>query len=390
MSSRNAEFSYVDRADLLEQFCKRIASASWIALDTEFIREKSYYPRLCLIQIAIPGDIACIDPLAISDLSPLYEVLYDTRIVKILHACSQDLEIFAHLQGAVPAPIFDTQLAAPLLGLQEQIGYGNFVKEMLGISLDKGQSRTDWSQRPLDRAQLEYAADDVRYLAEIYPRMTERLEGLGRLEWLKPEFEFYQASERYMPDPGRAWQRIRGLEKLRPRALATAQRLAQWREQTAQEKDLPRNWVLKDDVLMDIARLLPDQPERLTKIRNLPGKTIDRYGKIIVQLVQDAADKEPQPLPGWKKRAKPTAQEEALADVLHAQLRLLAERYQINSTVLASRKELLAVVQGEQDIPILKGWRREMAGNELLAIRGGQRIISIDNGRVLVAPASGS
>jgi len=389
MSSRDADFIYVDRTDLLEQFCRRIASASWIALDTEFIREKSFYPRLCLIQIAIPGNIACIDPLAIPDLAPLYEVLYDTRVVKVLHACSQDLEIFAHLRGAVPAPIFDTQLAAPLLGLQEQIGYGNFVKEMLGISLEKGQARTDWSQRPLDRAQLEYAADDVRYLAEIYPRMTERLDALGRLEWLEPEFEFYQALERYMPDPDRAWQRIRGLEKLRPRALATAQLLAQWRERTAQEKDLPRNWVLKDDVLIDIARFLPDRPERLAKIRNLPAKTIDRYGKIIVQLVQDAADKEPQPLPGWKKRAKPTAQEEALADVLHAQLRLLAECYQINSTVLASRKDLLAVVQGEQDIPILKGWRRAMAGNELLAIRGGQRIISIDGGRVLFS-ASGS
>ncbi|MDT8386885.1 MAG: ribonuclease D [Thiogranum sp.] len=379
------EFEFIDTPGALADFCASLKGLEWIALDTEFIREKTYYPRLCLIQIGIPGSIACIDPLAIEDLTPLLDIFYDRSITKVLHACSQDLEIFAYLKGSVPGPIFDTQLAAPLLGFVEQMGYGNFVKEMLGVNLEKGQARTDWARRPLDHAQLYYAADDVRYLAEMYPQMRARLEEQGRLQWLDAEFEPYERAERYLLEPADAWQRLKGLDKLRPKGLAIMQRLAEWRERTAQQKDLPRSWVLKDDFMLDIARMGADSEEKLAKIRNLPPKTLERYGATLIELVKAAMEQQPVPLPAWKKRERATAQEEALADVLHAQLRLLAERYQINCATLAGRKDIVALAQGEEDIPLLRGWRRKMAGEELLAMRDGERDVAIVDRQVLVS-----
>jgi len=173
----------IDTQAALAAFCDDIKGCEWLALDTEFIREKTYYPKLCLIQLGVPDRCACIDPLALDSREPLYELLFDTATTKVLHACSQDQEIFVHLTGRVPTPIFDTQLAAPLLGLAEQIGYGNFIKELLGVTLDKAHTRTDWSQRPLSSEQIEYAADDVRYLAEVFPMVTQRLAEQGRVEW---------------------------------------------------------------------------------------------------------------------------------------------------------------------------------------------------------------
>ncbi len=393
MSSPTTEtgsVQYINQPEALSGFCRSIQDAPWVALDTEFIRDKTYYPRLCLIQIGVPGHTACIDPLGLDDLAPALDILYNRSIVKVLHACSQDLEIFVHLHGKVPAPIFDTQLAAPLLGLPEQIGYGNFVKEMLGLSLDKAQSRTDWCRRPLSSAQLQYAGDDVRYLAEIYPELRRKLADAGRLDWLRGEFEPYERVERYQHDPASIWQRIRGVDKLRPNALAILQALADWRERVARDKDLPRSWILKDDALLDIARLAPARPADLNRIRNLPQKTVYRYGQRIVSLVQEGRQRQPQPRPDSRRRAKPTGQEEALADILHAQLRLLADRHGINSTVLASRKDLLALAQGNNDVAVLHGWRRELAGAELLAMCGGKRIVSIDSGRVMVTEKPGS
>jgi len=387
--SDSHDYRYIDQSDTLERFCRSIEDASWIALDTEFLREKSYYPQLCLVQIGVPGRAACIDPVRIDDLAPLYALLYDRSITKVLHACSQDLEIFVHLQGKVPGPVFDTQLAAPLLGLPEQMGYANFVKDRLGLTLDKTQTRTDWSRRPLSEKQLRYAGDDVRYLADIYPAFCAQLDELGRLDWLQAEFSPYEQLERYQLDPAQVWKRIRGVEKLRPAALSIVQLLAGWREQLAQERDLPRNWIFKDDALIDIARLAPQQQDELTGIRSLPPKSADRYGQQIVSLVEEGKQRRADPLPAWKKRARASGQEEALADILHAQLRLLSDRHKINSTVLASRKDLIALVQGDEDVPVLRGWRFEMAGHELLAMYNGKRTVSVRNRNVEVSESSG-
>jgi len=381
----DTQYRYIDSSDALEDFCGALKGADWLALDTEFMRESTYYPRLCLLQVAVPGNIACIDPLAIQDLAPFLDILYDRSVVKVVHSCSQDMEIFACLKGEVPGPVFDTQLAAPLIGLPDQIGYANFVQEMAGVTLDKSQTRTDWSRRPLNPAQLAYAADDVRYLAAIYPAFRQKLADMGRLGWLDAEFAQCEKIERYVHAPEQAWQRVRGLEKLRPRALSVLQALSAWREQVAQEKNLPRNWVLKDDVLTNIARLAPTDADKLAAIRNLPKKALDRYGDIILEKVTAAVNVPPRPLPTGRRRAKPTADEDALADVLQAQLRVLAARYEINSISLASRKDLVALAQGDEDVPLLRGWRREMAGNELLAMRDGERQLSVSSGHVIIS-----
>ena len=380
---------FIDTTESLMAFCAELKGAEWIALDTEFIREKTYFPKLCLIQIGIPDRAACIDPLAIQSLDPVYELLLDRSITKVLHACSQDLEILVHQMGDVPGPIFDTQLAAPLLGLAEQIGYGNAVRELLGVQLDKAHARTDWSKRPLSSAQLEYAADDVRYLSRMYPMMREQLDALGRLDWLEAEFEPYGKLERYQQRPEDAWKRIRGLEKLKPRALSVVQKLAAWREARARERDLPRNWILKDDVIADLARLAPGKLSDFDKIRGLQRKTFERYGQLLLDMVQQALTEEPVPLPKHSRGVKASVQEDALTDILHAQLRLLSEAQDINSAAVASRKDLLALVRDE-DSRLLKGWRRKLAGDELLAMRNGERIISIENLQVEVASATGN
>ncbi|VAW73338.1 Ribonuclease D [hydrothermal vent metagenome] len=387
MSASDTPYLFIDTVDELTVFCDSLKGESWLALDTEFIREKTYYPLLCLLQVGVPGNIACIDPIAIDDMSPLFDILYDRNIVKVIHSCSQDLEIFAYLQGEIPAPIFDTQLAAPLLGFPEQVGYANFVREILGITLDKSQTRTDWSRRPLAPEQLAYAADDVRYLGEIYPAFRDKLKEKGRLEWLDAEFAQYEKVERYIHKPEQAWQRIRGLEKLRSKALSILQVLAAWREAIAQEKNLPRSWVLKDDALVDIARIAPTSLDKLGAIRNFPPRTLDRYGEIIIKHVAEAEERSPEPLPPGKRRTRPTADEDAMADILQAHLRVLAEKYQINSASLASRKELVALAQGEENIPLLKGWRHKMAGVELLAMRDGKRKLTVADGRVVISGA---
>lgn len=380
---------FIDTEEALAAFCDAIKDADWIALDTEFIREKTYYPKLCLIQIGVPDRAACIDPLAIQSLDPVYDLLMDTSIDKVLHACSQDLEIFVHQKGQVPGPIFDTQLAAPLLGLAEQIGYGNAVKELLGVQLEKTQSRTDWSKRPLSEAQLEYAADDVRYLAKMYPMIRKQLDELGRLEWLEAEFEPYGKLDRYQQPPEDAWRRIRGLEKLKAGALSVVQKLAAWREIRAKERDLPRNWILKDDVIIDIARLAPGKKADLENIRGMQAKTIERYGQLLLGMVQQALQEKPVPLAKRSRGVKASVQEDALTDILQAHLRLLSDAQDINSAAVASRKDLLALVRDEES-PLLKGWRRKLAGEELLAMRNGERVVSIDNSRVEIASSTGN
>ena len=230
---------YVDTPQALTQLCKQLQHSPWFALDTEFIREKTFYPRLCLLQVANTQHLACIDVLALNDLSPLLDILYDPASTKVLHSAHQDLEIFYHLRGALPTPIFDTQLAATLLGLGEQIGYAALVKTLLKIDLDKSQTRTDWSCRPLDPAQLSYAADDVRYLGQIYQQQRQELEQRQRLDWLTEDFTALCDPARYRVDVDQAWQRIKGQQRLRGVQLAVLRTLAAWREQRASSLDRP-------------------------------------------------------------------------------------------------------------------------------------------------------
>ena len=226
---------YIDTPQKLDELCRQIAKESWLALDTEFLREKTYYPKFCLLQIATPEWVACVDPIALNDLSALFEAIYNPAITKVFHSCRQDLEIFYQLTGKIPQPIFDTQIAAPLLGFQENPGYAMLVSSFLNINLSKAHTRTDWTVRPLSQAQLQYAADDVIYLCQIYQTMLKKLAELNRLDWLENDFAMLNDPELYDISPENAWLKIRGKNKLTGKQLSIVQTLAEWREQTAQK-----------------------------------------------------------------------------------------------------------------------------------------------------------
>ena len=381
---KDFQIDYVDTPEALSEFCQRIDQAEWIVLDTEFLREKTYYPQLCLIQIAIPGFIACIDPLVLDDLGDLFAILNNNAVTKVIHACSQDLEVLLPLGGKVLAPIFDTQIAAPLLGLPEQTGYASLVEALLGVKLEKGHARTDWSVRPLSKKQVEYAMDDVRYLCELYPIMLEKLSSQGRLTWLEDDFRRYESPDRYQNDPAQAWLRVRGNDRLSAKQARVLQALAQWREQLAQSENRPRAWMLRDNVLLDIARICPEDRKELANIRQIPEHVVAKQGDELIQLITDAIESRLQlTVPTKNRRAKASQKQEALAEVLQAQLVLLAEKNAINPATLATKKQLLGLVMGERDIPVLTGWRKEMAGKELLALIEGKRIISVKNNELV-------
>ncbi len=363
----------------LHDLCHTLAGAARIALDTEFIREKTYYPRLCLIQVATPEVVACIDPLAIDDLSPLLDRLYDPASLKLFHAGRQDLEILYRLRGMLPTPLFDTQLAAALLGHGDQVGYGPLVEQVLGIVLEKGHSRTDWSQRPLSAEQLAYAADDVRYLLPLHEALQQRLQTLGRASWLDEDFAALAAPESYQSDPAQQWQRLSGVNRLKEgRQRAIARALAEWREETAQQLDRPRKWVLSDEPLLDIARRPPRNRAALAAIRGIEARFVERHGEALLQVVESACQLPASAWPAAEERLRLTTEQEALSDALMATLRLCAHEAEVAPTTLASRRDLERIAAGERDLPLLHGWRAHLAGERLLALVEGRLSLRVD------------
>jgi ribonuclease D len=378
---------YIDNAEQLLTLCQQISQEPWIALDTEFLREKTYYPKFCLLQIAAPGWVACVDPIAISDLTPLLEAIYNPAIVKVLHACRQDLEIFYQITGKIPGPIFDTQIAAPLLGFQENPGYAMLVSSFLNINLNKAHTRTDWSQRPLSQDQIQYAADDVIYLCKIYTQMSNQLEKLGRRDWLDSDFELLKNSELYQLSPENAWLKIRGKNKLTGKQLSIIQYLSEWRERSAQQENKPRNWLLSDELLMELAKLQPVTLSDLTKIRNISERTVNRYGKILCELIETGRQHPPKPLNEKDRPAKKTQQHEAVLDVLSSVVRIRAEENSLNPIILATRKDLEELLFGEEDCLLLQGWRYNMAGRELQGLLNGEYTLTIKPDTVLINKA---
>lgn len=379
---------YINRPEQLLPLCEQIQQEPWIALDTEFLREKTYYPKFCLLQIAAPDWVACVDPLSIDDLTPLFDVIYNPNIVKVLHSCRQDLEIFYQITGRIPQPIFDTQIAAPLLGLQENPGYAMLVSSFLNINLSKAHTRTDWTQRPLSQDQIQYAADDVIYLCKIYTLMCEQLEKLDRLQWLESDFALLNNPELYQLSPENAWLKIRGKNKLTGRQLSILQSLSEWREQTAQTENKPRNWLFPDDMLLELAKLQPVTLAELGKIRNINERSVSRYGKILCELIDAARQQPPKPLKEKDRQGKKTQQHEAIMDVLSAVVRIRAEENSLNPVILATRKELEQLVFGEDDCPLLHGWRYKMAGRELQGLLEGRYSLSLSSDTVVINPVA--
>lgn len=378
---------FIDTPEKLQQLCRDLSGSDWLALDTEFIRERTYFPRFCLLQLCNGEQAACIDPIALPDLSPLQALLYDQHITKVFHAGRQDLEIFHHLWHELPQPLFDTQVAASLLGSGDQIGYANLVREMLDIELNKGASRTDWSLRPLEPEQLRYALDDVIHLGEIYLQQRASLEKLQRLAWLDEDFNTLADPATYRIDPQAIWQRVRGRQQLRGVQLAVLQQLASWREQRALSSDKPRKWILKDDLLLELARHMPEDLQQLSRLRGIDDKLLERRGQILLDQIKQARAIPAETWPAEKHPQRPGIEQEALADLLMCALRLQAHTLKISPSMLASRKELQQLACGKRDLPLLRGWRKKVAGSLLLELVEGRSRIEISNGKPVLKRA---
>ncbi len=357
---------FVQDRSSLERVCQQLRREPWIALDTEFVRERTYYARLCLIQIATADQLFCVDPLALDDLAALLDVVYDPKIVKVLHSARQDLEVFYDLRGAVPAPVFDTQIAAALLGFDDQIGYAALVEQLIGLRLDKLHTRTDWSTRPLTQEQLVYAADDVRHLPAIYHQLTAKLNELQRSNWVSEECRRLTDPALYANDPDNAYKRIKKGRSLIPANQQVLRALASWRERTAQTRNLPRSWVLRDAILLELTATQPSSHEQLKSIQGVGAATLRKWGDDILKAIVEGQSMAPSSL--WTKPMPLTPPQTELCRRMLALVKSCADKQGISPTLLATRKDVQTLIRGERDIPLLSGWRREVVGEKLLKV----------------------
>jgi ribonuclease D len=363
-SSWNALHTIVTTSAQLTQLAAQLESLECLALDTEFLRERTYRAELCLVQLSGPSDAVCVDPLALGDLSPLAQVLTAPRTVKVMHASRQDLEVLLPAVGFV-RPVFDTQIAAALCGLPAQIGYADLVRRLLGQDLAKSHTRTDWSRRPLSPEQIEYALDDVRYLLPLKSHLEERLDTLNRREWLAEELAELGDAAAIMTEPEQAWLRIKGLRALDPGRVRLARALAAWRERRAIERNRPRGWILEDAVLREIVMRVPRSAEALASIPDLPANLIKHCGEEILECVRAAHIPEPAPLIETRQRPDPT--KAALLRSLGALNQAIAGELGLSPEVLATRRDLEQLADGKRDVAVLRGWRRAVVGERMLA-----------------------
>lgn len=370
---------YVNTQQQLITLCHALQHSRWLAIDTEFMREKTYYAQLCLLQVASEDIIACVDPLALADMSPLLDLIYNPAVVKVMHSARQDLEIFYDLRGELPQPVFDTQIAATLLGHGDQVGYGALVRAMCGVQLDKAHTRTDWCRRPLDPEQVVYAADDVRYLDHIYHAQHDELSRMGRLDWLSEDFAELTDSRRYAGSPQLAWRKVHHAHLLKGVQLAVLQALTAWREERAKETNKPRKWLLADEVLFELARQMPKDEAGLAKIRGLEAGAAKRHGAELLELIARAAQLPKEQWPELQAPPRLDSSQAALADVLMAVVRLRGEESKVSSTSLATRKDLEHIVLGRRDIAPLHGWRRALVGDDLLGIVEGRLSLQVSD-----------
>lgn len=350
--------------DAIATLAARLEAAPWIALDTEFLRERTYRPQLCLLQFAIPGEAQCVDPLAQAPLALLQPALTGGRAPKVLHAARQDLEVLWPEFGAV-TPLFDTQIAAALTGMPAQVGYSELVRRVLGVELAKAETRTDWSKRPLSAAQLRYAIDDVAHLGALRDALGERLEQLGRMPWLEEEMQSLGRPETLFVDPDLAHERLRWSGELDPDRLRLLQRLAAWRERRAADKNRPRSWILDDAGLRAMVQRPPRSAQELAAIPDLAPGFVERSGPAILAEI-DAAGL-PAQLPPPASRPRPDPELQARVKRLGTIVQRRATELGVASEILATRRELESIARGGQDADVLRGWRREVVGLELLA-----------------------
>ena len=368
---------------------KALGGARVIAIDTEFMRERTYYARLCLVQLATDSEVHVIDAVALEGrLQPLAGLLTSRAAMKVFHAGSQDIEVLLRATGATPSPIFDTQVAATLAGFPTQVGYGQLVKEVLGVTLDKADTFTDWSVRPLSATQLLYAENDVRDMPRLYAVLTERLTREGRLEWLSEDFERLADPETYRVDPREQYRRVKRASTLDRRSLGVLRELAALRETEAQRKDIPKRWLVSDESLIEIARRRPADPAGLAAIRGVSDRLVARNASDLIETVRLGMAIPDDELPRLPRNRRPPSDAQPLADLLSAVLRVRAREHGIAPTLLATRADLERFAGGDRDgHPLCVGWRHAIVGAELEALVDGGLMVRVDNGRLSLLPA---
>lgn len=366
-----------DNAAIYEA-CERLAEEEFVTVDTEFIREKTYYPKLCLIQIGGTEEAIAIDPLAEAiDLEPVYDLLRNTNVLKIFHACKQDIEIFYHEMGDIPAPLYDTQIAAMVCGYGEQVGYEALVNKMVGAELDKASRYTDWAERPLRQRQIDYAISDVTHLRTIYTKLRENLHAEGRDSWIEEEMAGLYDPSLYAKDPMLVWKKLK-MRNRKPAFLNLLRSVAAWREVTAQTKNRPRNWIMRDEVVSEVAHYAPSTVEELSHIRGI-GNNLRRDET--VALLEAIAEAKSTPKDAWPNlpKPKPIAPEiDGVIDVLKLLLRMQCGTYDVVPRLVASREDLLSIALGEatDEHPVMHGWRYEVFGKHAEAFVKGELMLS--------------
>jgi ribonuclease D len=356
---------WIDRSENLEALARTLDSQPSIGLDTEFLRERTFFPNLCLLQLAAGPDVWCVDTLRCGSLEPLVPALTSPNSRKVIHSARQDLEAFYLNVKRIVSPVFDTQIAAACVGFKPQMGYADLVQALLHVTLPKGQTRTDWSKRPLTPEQLEYAADDVIYLNEIAALLSERLRTLGREQWVLEDCAALEDPRLYEPDPAQAWKRLRNVRQHPPAVRARAKALAVWREKIARARDLPRGWILADDAIFAVAAADPADPAALTDALPSRRPMKDSLAESLLEALrggatEEVADAEP------GRDARPTPEQRAVIDRLNRVVDARAAELELSPEILAPRGELKALAMGDRHGQALSGWRLEIIGKRLL------------------------
>ncbi|WP_165045339.1 MULTISPECIES: ribonuclease D [unclassified Adlercreutzia] len=376
---------YIIDQDTFSLFLRRAERSSVLAIDTEFLREKTYYPRLCLLQLATDDEIAIVDPFEVRDLSPMRDVLLNEHVVKLFHAGSQDLEILLHAVGVLPTPVFDTQAASAVLGHTQQIGYAALVHMRCGVALKKADSFTDWSRRPLSESQLEYAADDVRYLPAMYRSMCDELRDKGRASWLNHEFEEMSDPAKYEIDVRERFRRLKRVSQLSHRQLSAAREVAAWRELEAQRRDVPRKWVLTDEQIVEACRREARTCDQLFMVRGVQERLSMSDARTVADLMASAFDAPPETWPDLGRSAKSEPNVDIELDLLNALVRLRARENDIAFQTLASHDDLVRLARGYRTrVDVLRGWRRTIVGDELVDLLEGRVCLQVGKNGVEV------
>jgi ribonuclease D len=374
----------ITTTDELADACARLGRHPFATVDTEFLRESTYYPKLCVAQLASTEEAVVVDALAPGiDLAPFFALMSDSKVTKVFHAARQDIEICWHEAGVIPEPLVDTQVAAMVLGYGDAISYDQLVQRITGDMLDKSHRFTDWTRRPLSEAQLAYAVSDVTHLRDVYVTLSADLDKRGRTEWMRDEMKVLTSPETYRMEPEHAWQRLKTRVR-KPKELAVLMEIAAWREREAQTRDVPRGRVLKDEVIGDIAVQAPTTIERLGHLRSLPkGFERSKWGEAIVEAVKRGLARDPKTLPRLD-RPKPAANGQATVELLKVLLRMTSERHGVAAKVIATVDDLDRIAaDDEADVPALAGWRRELFGEKALALKHGKLALAVERGRVV-------